>query len=67
MIGHSSWNERRLKRQIAGQMRRRGSKSKFKRFILLAVALFGLYLLYASFTNETDIIPAEPTPLIHIQ
>ena len=67
VIGHLSWNERRLKKQIEGQMRRRGSKSKFKRLLLLAVTLFGFYLLYASFTSETNNIPSELIPVTQIQ
>ena len=65
-IGHS-WSQRSLKRQIEGQMGRRGRKSKFKRLLLLAVTLFGLYLLYASLTSETNHIPSELIPVTQIQ
>ncbi len=52
IIGHSSWNERRLRKQIL-RSQRRGRKSNFKRLLLIAVALFGLYLLYANTTGAS--------------
>lgn len=47
ILGHSSWNERKLRKQIL-RSQRRGKKSNFKQLLLIAVALFGLYLLCAN-------------------
>ena len=67
MVISHSWSHRRLKRQIEVQMGRRGRKSKFKRLLLLAVTLFGFYLLYSSLTSETNHIPSELIPVTQIQ
>lgn len=52
ILGHSSWNERKLRKQIL-RSQRRGKKSNFKQLLLIAVALFGLYLLYANTTGTS--------------
>jgi len=52
ILGHSSWNERKLRKQIL-RSQKRGKKSNFKQLLLIAVALFGLYLLYANTTGAS--------------
>jgi len=52
MIFSHSWNEKRLRKQIVGQINRRKRKSKFKRLLLIALVLFGLFLLYTNFAEK---------------
>ena len=52
MIFSHSWNEKRLRKQIVGQINRRKGKSKSKRLLLIALVLFGLFLLYTNFAKK---------------
>ena len=52
MIFSHSWNEKRLRKQIVGQINRRKRKSKFRRLLLIALVLLGLFLLYTNYTEK---------------
>ena len=52
MIFSYSWNERRLRKQITG--RRKQSKSIFKRLLVIALILFGLFVLYTKLTANKN-------------
>jgi len=54
MIFSHSWNEKRLRKQIARQITRRQHPSKFKRLVLIALGLFVLFILYTNLTIAKD-------------
>ena len=53
MIFSHAWNEKRLRKQITGQ-RRKQNKSKFKRLLIIALILFGLFILYTNLSANKN-------------
>lgn len=65
MIFTTSWNRRRLRKQILRQQHR--GKSKFSRILFVIAALSLLYILYAQFiTKDNGILDSNNNSVVSI-